>query len=108
RASEGEWKTLPIPGVRCKELAHDARRGLSVKLYELAPGSTFPSHRHSGPEECFVLSGDFHVEGTVLHAGDFHHAPPQSDHRLSSTVTGCQLLVVVADIDYADSNCSGG
>ena len=37
--TEGAWKTLPVPGVRVKDLAADTRRGLSVQLYELAPVS---------------------------------------------------------------------
>jgi len=98
--SEGEWKTLPVPGVRVKSLANDERRGLSVQLYELAPGTRFPSHHHSGPEECFVVSGDFHVEGRVLHGGDFHHAEEESDHGESFTENGCTLLVMVATADY--------
>lgn len=98
--SEGEWKTLPVPGVRVKSLAADTRRGLSVQLYELAPGTRFPSHHHSGPEECFVVSGDFHVEGRVLRGGDFHHAEEESDHGESFTENGCTLLVMVATADY--------
>lgn len=97
---EGEWATLPVPGVRVKTLAEDTRRGLSTKLYELAPGVHFPGHHHSGPEECFVLSGDFHVEGRVLHGGDFHHAEPHSDHGESFTVNGCTLLVMAVSDDY--------
>jgi quercetin dioxygenase-like cupin family protein len=98
--SEGEWKTLLIPGVRVKDLAADARRGMSLKLYELAPGTRFPTHHHSGPEECFVVSGDFHVEGRVLHGGDFHHAEGDSDHGESFTENGCTLLVTATTADY--------
>ena len=98
--SEGEWKTLTTPGVRVKDLAADARRGMSVKLYELAPGTRFPTHHHSGPEECFVVSGDFHVEGRVLHGGDFHHAEGESDHGESFTENGCTLLVTATTADY--------
>lgn len=97
---EGEWKTLPVPGVRVKDLAEDPKRGLSMKLYELVPGAHFPGHHHTGPEECFVVSGDFHVEGRVLHGGDFHHAEPDTDHGESFTVGGCRLLVAVATKDY--------
>ena len=97
---EGEWRTLPVPGVRVKDLAEDAPRGRSVKLYELAPGARFPEHHHTGPEECFVVSGDFHVEGRVLHGGDFHHAESETDHGESFTEGGCTLLVMVATKDY--------
>jgi anti-sigma factor ChrR (cupin superfamily) len=98
--NEGQWLTLPIPGVRVKDLSVDARRGTSVKLYELAAGAHFPEHHHSGPEECYVLAGDFHVEGRVLHAGDFHHAESESDHGESFTENGCTLLVMVSTDDY--------
>lgn len=97
---EGQWQTLPVPGVRMKELTADPQRGTSVRLYELAPGTRFPQHQHSGPEECFVLSGDFHVEGLVLHAGDFQHAEERTEHGESFTVGGCQLLVMATTTDY--------
>ena len=99
--AEGQWTALPVPGVRCKELSTTGRRGYKVTLYELAPGAHFPHHHHSGAEECFVLSGDFHVQGSVLHGGDFHHAEPGSDHDESFTVGGCELLVVAASGDYS-------
>ena len=98
--NEGQWQTLPIPGVRVKDLSVDSKRGTSVKLYELAPGSHFPEQHHSGPEECYVLAGDFHVEGRVLHSGDFHHAEGDSDHGESFTENGCTLLVMVSTDDY--------
>jgi len=93
---EGEWQTLPIPGMRVKELAFDERRGVSMKLYELAPGARLPEHHHSGPEGCFVLSGDCRLEGRVLHAGDFHYAEPDSDHGEGFSENGCLLLVMSA------------
>jgi len=99
---EGQWQTLPVPGVRMKELTADPRRGTSVRLYELAPGTRFPHHHHSGPEECYVLAGDFHVQGRVLHGGDFHHAEANTDHDESFTVGGCQLLVMATTADYED------
>jgi anti-sigma factor ChrR (cupin superfamily) len=98
--NEGQWQTLPIPGSRVKDLFVDARRGTSVKLYELAPGAYFPEHHHSGPEECYVVSGDFHVGGRVLNAGDFQHAESNSDHGKSFTENGCTLLVMVSTDDY--------
>ena len=98
--NEGQWQTLPIPGVRVKDLSVDVKRGTSVKLYELAAGAHFPEHHHSGPEECYVVAGDFHVEGRVLHTGDFHHAEGESDHGESFSENGCTLLVMVSSHDY--------
>jgi len=98
--TEGRWETMPISGVRFKDLSVDARRGVSVKLYELAPGVRFPGHHHSGPEECYVVFGDFHVERRVLHGGDFHHAECDTDHGESFTENGCTLLVMVTSGDW--------
>jgi anti-sigma factor ChrR (cupin superfamily) len=93
---EGEWKSLPVPGVRVKELAVDGRRGFSMKLYELAPGARLPQHHHFGPEGCFVLSGDCCLEGRDFHGGDFHYAETDSDHGESFSENGCLLLVMAA------------
>lgn len=98
--SEGQWETLSVAGVRVKNLTVDEQRGVSVKLYQLEPGAHFPEHRHSGPEECYVVSGDFHVEGHTMYAGDFHHAEAESDHAESYTENGCTLLVMVTTADY--------
>ena len=97
--NEGEWRSLPVPGVRVKTLSIDRQRGYAVNLYELAPGARFPEHHHSADEQCFVLSGDFHVQGHALHAGDFHHAGHGSDHGESFSEGGCQLLVIGAAED---------
>ena len=100
RKNEGEWKSLPVKGARAKELVVDPRRGYTLMLMELDAGVEYPGHHHSGPEDCFVLSGDLHAEGEVLYAGDFHHAEGGSDHGISFTENGCQLLLVVQTQDY--------
>ena len=96
RGNEGEWKQHAVPNVRFKALTSTGTAGYQMVLYELAPGTHFPAHHHAGAEECFVLSGDFRVEGAVLHAGDFHHAETGSDHHESYTENGCRLLIVAA------------
>jgi quercetin dioxygenase-like cupin family protein len=99
-AQEGPWQALPVPGARMKQLAVDRRRGYTMMLLELAPGGHFPEHHHSGAEECFVISGDLHIQGRHLRAGDFHHAEAGSDHSQSYTENGCTILLVVAGEDY--------
>ncbi|MBI5386903.1 MAG: cupin domain-containing protein [Verrucomicrobia bacterium] len=98
-AGEGAWQQ-PLPDVRLKELFKHPGGGSAVLLVDMAPGARYPHHHHTGAEECYVLAGDFHVEGRVLHGGDFHHAEGGSDHGKSFTEGGCQLLVVVAAEDY--------
>ena len=83
--------------VRKKRSDPDASTTL---LIDLAPGTRYPIHHHHGGEECFVVSGDFHVEGRCLGAGDFHHAEGATDHGESFTEHGCRLLIVADAADY--------
>ena len=98
QAMKGDWKTLPVPGCRLKELEVNDR--YAMILLQLDPGTTYPHHHHSGPEECYVLEGDIRIAGQTLRAGDFHHAAASSTHGVSTTEKGCTLLLVVAAQDY--------
>lgn len=64
------------------------------------PGARYPAHRHSGPEECYVISGSLYVEGQLLRAGDFHHAEGGSEHGELWTDEGAVVLLVAAASDY--------
>jgi anti-sigma factor ChrR (cupin superfamily) len=99
-AADGEWIETPMRGVRMKILAIDRVRDRVTMLLKAAPGARYPAHRHSGPEECFVLSGSLIVEGQVLRAGDFHHAEGESDHAELWTDEGVEVLLVAAASDY--------
>ena len=101
RDEADSWRPFPVEGVRVKDLTIQKPGGYSVKIYELAPGTRFPGHPHSGAEECYVLSGDFHVEGHPLVRGDFHHAPAGTVHGESYTETGCRLLIIAPAEDYS-------
>src|SRR5262245_25028733 len=79
-ASDGNWVQTPVAGVRIKILAIDRARDRVTMLLRGEPGATYPAHRHTGPEECYVISGSLVVEGRVLRAGDFHHAEGESAH----------------------------
>ena len=99
-ARDGEWVPTPVPGVRMKILALDRARDRVTMLIRGEPGATYPAHRHSGPEECFVISGSVIVEGQLLRAGDFHHAEGDSDHGELRTDEGVEVLLVAAASDY--------
>jgi anti-sigma factor ChrR (cupin superfamily) len=94
------WLPTPIPGLRMKVLSLDRERDSAVLLMQADPGVSYPAHHHGGAEECYVLSGDVRVQGQVLHAGDFHHAEPGSDHDPLYTEGGAEVLLVVAASDY--------
>jgi quercetin dioxygenase-like cupin family protein len=100
-STDGAWVESPVPGAQMKILAIDRARNRVTMLLKGAPGTRFPAHRHSGPEECYVISGSLVVEGRVLRAGDFHHAEGESDHGEIWTDEGVEVLVVASASDYA-------
>ena len=99
-ASDGEWVQTPVRGVRMKILAIDRERDRVTMLLRGEPGATAPAHRHTGPEECYVIRGSLIVEGQLLRAGDFHHAEAASDHGALHTDEGAEVLLVAAASDY--------
>ena len=98
--ADGDWTETGLPGIRAKVLAVDRPRGLATLLIRAEPGAVYPSHRHHGPEECYVVRGSVTIDGRLLHAGDFHHADEDSDHGEISTAEGAEVLVVGAIEDY--------
>jgi hypothetical protein len=99
RAGEGEWRPL-APGVDHKLLHLDTERQVATLLARIGPGVIFPGHNHSGPEECYVISGDVVIQGQHLFAGDFHHADGASEHDPITSIHGGEVLLVVAAADY--------
>jgi anti-sigma factor ChrR (cupin superfamily) len=99
-AGDGEWVQTPVPGVRMKILALDRARNRVTMLVRGEPGATYPAHRHTGPEECYVIKGSVIVEGRLLRAGDFHHAEGESDHEALHTDEGVEVLLVASASDY--------
>jgi quercetin dioxygenase-like cupin family protein len=101
-AADGEWVETPVPGVRMKVLAIDRTRDRITMLVRAEPGARYPAHHHSGPEECYVISGSLHAEGRLLRAGDFHHAEEDSDHAELWTDEGVEVLLVASANDYLE------
>ena len=99
-STDGEWVETAVPGVRKKILSIDRTQDRITMLLKVEPGTRYPAHRHSGPEECYVISGSLVVEGRVLRAGDFHHAEGESDHDEIWTDEGVEVLLVASASDY--------
>lgn len=93
KANEGTWRET-ADGVMEKDLFVDPIKGTVTTLIRMKPGTTCPSHRHVGVEECLVLEGDFRVNDEVFAAGDYRSAPPNSIDRFPSTINGNLLLIV--------------
>lgn len=93
RAEQTPWEETGVPGVRYRTLFVDVRANRKTLLFQLDPGARYPDHHHEGVEECYVVSGDLHIAGTVLYAGDYHRAQGDTDHGDSFTRSGCTLLI---------------
>jgi anti-sigma factor ChrR (cupin superfamily) len=98
--ADGEWSETGLPGIRAKVLSVDKPRSLATLLIRAEPGAVYPSHRHHGPEECYIVRGSVIMDGRVLRAGDFHHADEGSDHGEITTTEGAEVLIVGAIEDY--------
>ena len=95
-AHEGEWRDLPIPGISARRLYLDGERRYVTTLLRMAPGASYPRHRHTEPEECYVLEGDLSVGATTYHAGDYQRAETGSIHEVQSSENGCLLLIMAS------------
>lgn len=88
-----ELRVKPIgPGVRVRTLWEEGvKRALEV---EIDAGAQWPDldHHAPGPEEVYVLSGDFDDGANVYRAGTFLHHPAGTSHSPRS-VEGCKLFV---------------
>jgi quercetin dioxygenase-like cupin family protein len=99
RAGERQWAPTSLAGVDIQRLHVDTSRNAAILLVRLAPGAVYPPHHHSGPEECYVLSGDVSMDGERLTAGDFHHASGSTDHGTLTSEAGAELLLFVPASD---------
>jgi anti-sigma factor ChrR (cupin superfamily) len=94
RANPAAWQPTAFPGVEVQPLTVASEQRQATMLVRMAAGSSYPPHRHGGPEECYVLSGDLWVgDQTELKPGDFQRAEADSVHVVQSTRGGCLLLI---------------
>ncbi len=95
RSDELAWQTV-APGLAYKPLYEDATHGYNAYLVRMDAGVRYPSHRHAEVEELFLLSGDLHLEGQVMRAGDYCRADASTIHGETFTDTGCLFLLMAS------------
>jgi quercetin dioxygenase-like cupin family protein len=93
-AGEGEWEPIDIEGIRVKRLYSDPANDAVALLIQMDPGTGYPSHRHAGPEHCYVISGELSVGGIHLKTGDYQVATTESVHTVTRTTSGCTILII--------------
>lgn len=92
--SDDDWMAHPVPGIRMKVLSLNRTSGYATLLLDVAPGTRFPPHFHTGAEECYVLAGSLYTCGRRMNAGDFLHADANTNHGELSTEEGCRVLLI--------------
>lgn len=97
-----------LPGGRVRPLEGGVDGPRSFLVLSMSPGSTLPSHPHTGIEELYVLSGSCTLDGRTLVAGDYHRAAAQSTHPDTHTLDdGCDVLVSLRDPDQLARDAAG-
>jgi anti-sigma factor ChrR (cupin superfamily) len=76
-----EWKATRYPGVEIAFLESDRESGYAAVLIRMAPGASYPAHRHRGSEELFVLEGAYEDEAGRYEAGRFVRYEDGSVHH---------------------------
>jgi anti-sigma factor ChrR (cupin superfamily) len=100
QAADNTWQPF-VQGVDIKVL--NEADGIMSYLLRLAPGASFPSHRHPTDEECVVLEGMIQIGNELLvPAGGFHMAHRDSIHAPVSTVAGATIFLRGASPHPAD------
>jgi anti-sigma factor ChrR (cupin superfamily) len=95
---EPEWKEV-APGISCQLLSIDPANDRVSMLVRLAPGASYPPHRHAGVEELHLLHGELVVDDKRLHPGDYIRAEAGSADQLVWSETGCTCFLTTSNRD---------
>lgn len=87
------------PGTFCQLLATDPERRRVSMLVRLAPGASYPRHRHGGVEELYLLEGALQVDDRALHPGDYLRAEAGSVDQRVWSETGCTCVLLTSSDD---------
>ncbi len=95
QADAKPWKGFPeVPGVEYKVLRRHPEGGGLTLLLRFARGVHYPTHRHPGGEEYYMLEGTLRDGGKTYGKDAFVYHPPGSIHTPSSP-GGAELIVVL-------------
>ena len=99
RSREMDWQPGQLPGLFLKVLFNDTRRGYSTALVRMTAGTRYPSHRHAGVEDLYLLEGDLSVNQLSMEPGDYCRGEEGSIHGEIYTNRGCLFMVTSSQHD---------
>jgi putative transcriptional regulator len=103
------WRRGAADGITLIDFRGGTRvAGADAGFVRLAPGATFPYHRHIGGEVVLVLEGGFVDEdGTVVRRGDTQEFAAGTSHFFVAHPEGCVFAAVIWDgLDFAAPSAS--
>ena len=74
------WKFL-APGLRHVSIDADAGKSGTVRLFKITPGTTLPTHSHSGTELALILRGSYSDEIGRFQRGDIADVDHDDTHQ---------------------------
>ena len=90
-----EWRATRYEGIFLRTLRRDEATGDATVLIRMQPGCAYPAHRHSGPEEVFILQGGYADARGEHRAGDYLLNEAGSTHH-PVALTGAQDCIMLA------------
>jgi anti-sigma factor ChrR (cupin superfamily) len=99
RPEEIPWTAGGLPGVFLKVLFNDTKRGYTTAMVRMTRGTHYPSHKHAGVEELYLLEGDLCVDDMAMRAGDYCRGEAGSIHKEIVTENGCLFVVTSSHQD---------
>ncbi len=99
RSGQVDWMPGPVKGLELKLLRLDEAEQRATLLARMAPGTTYPSHRHGGLEELYLLEGDLLVGDVLMRPGDYCSAEPATIHTGIRTIRGCLFVTTQSTCD---------
>jgi hypothetical protein len=99
RGAQLDWQAGPIADFETKALRVDEAGGRITLLARLAPGGVYPSHRHRGVEEIYLVEGDLLINGVLMRSGDSCSADADSVHDGIRSPSGCVFVVTANAAD---------
>jgi quercetin dioxygenase-like cupin family protein len=96
RSGQFDWTPGVAPGVEVKRLFEDRERERVTLLVRMAPGASFPDHRHADVEELYLVEGEVFVSGVLMRAGDYCRSEPDSVHDRIHTQSGCLFIAIAS------------
>ncbi len=87
------------PGIEIHFYHRDKASGHAAVMIRMAPGASYPRHRHRGPEELLILQGGFEDEHGSYGEGEFVRYEDGSIHHPRALQEGppCVFFAIAAE-----------